>query len=47
MVPTVTTAGSNGLVSRATIVWRARTVRAAMTIGSTVFCGAEPWPPRP
>jgi hypothetical protein len=45
--PTVTTANSPGLTSRATIVCSASTVRAAITIGSTVVCGAEPWPPLP
>ena len=45
--PTVTTAGSIGLTSRLTIVWRSRTRSAARTIGSTVFCGIAPWPPLP
>ena len=40
--PTVTTAGSVGLVSRLTSVCRSRTIRAASTIGSTVVCGAAP-----
>src|SRR5262249_35143488 len=45
--PTVTTAGSRGLVSRLTSVCRSSTMRAAMTMGSMVVCGAEPWPPLP
>ena len=45
--PTVTTAGSSGLCSRETIVCRPRSMRAAMTIGSIVVCGVEPWPPLP
>ena len=45
--PTVTTAGSIGSISRATIVCRTMTMRAAITIGSTVLCGEAPCPPRP
>ena len=45
--PTVTTHGSSGFTSRLTIVCRSRMIRAASTIGSTVRCGAAPWPPLP
>ena len=45
--PTVTTATSRGSTSRETIVCRRMTVAAAMTTGSIVACGREPWPPRP
>src|SRR5690606_32689548 len=34
-------------ISRETTVWSRITVDAAMTTGSTVVCGDEPWPPRP
>src|SRR5216683_2132303 len=47
MDPTVITTGSKGRFSRETIVCQARMVRAAITIGSTVSCGAAPWPPLP
>ena len=46
-MPTVTTAGSRGLISRATMVCSAKTVRAPITMGSTVSCGCAPCPPRP
>ena len=45
--PTVTTATSRGSTSRETIVCRRITVAAAITTGSIVECGREPWPPRP
>lgn len=45
--PTVTTAASSAAISRETIVWRRRTVAAAMTTGSTLDSGIEPWAPRP
>ena len=45
--PTVTTAISRGSTSRETTVCRRMTVAAAITIGSIVACGREPWPPRP
>jgi hypothetical protein len=47
MEPTVTTAGSRGFTSRATMVWSATTMRAAITMGSTDLCGYAPCPPRP
>ena len=40
-------AESHGVFSRAMIVWNESTVRAAITIGSTVASGFDPWPPRP
>ncbi len=46
-VPTVTTARSDGATSRDTIVCRRTTIEAASTIGSIVFSGCDPWPPRP
>ncbi|MNT51465.1 hypothetical protein D3C72_1884310 [compost metagenome] len=47
MLPTVMTTGSIGLFSRETRVCNASTMRAAMTTGSRVSCGAAPWPPWP
>lgn len=45
--PTVTTARSPGATSRATTDCTRWTNDAAMTIGSTVVSGREPWPPLP
>lgn len=45
--PTVTTAAWFAPTSRETTVWRRITTAAAITTGSTVFSGADPWPPRP
>jgi len=45
--PTVTTAGSAGETSRPTMPCRRRTVAAAITTGSTLAWGIEPWAPRP
>ncbi len=45
--PTVTTATPCGSISREAIVCRRITVAAAITTGSIVACGREPWPPRP
>ena len=45
--PTVTTAKSDAATSRDTTVWSRITVDAAMTTGSTVALGMEPWPPLP
>ena len=45
--PTVTTATSRGSTSRETIVCSRMMVAAAITTGSMVACGREPWPPRP
>ena len=45
--PTVTTAISRGSISRDTTVCRRMTVAEAITTGSIVACGREPWPPRP
>ena len=45
--PTVTTALSAGATSLDTIVWSRSTVAAAITTGSTVVSGREPWPPCP
>ena len=45
--PTVTTTESAGATSRATIVCSRSTIAAAITTGSTVAWGVEPWPPRP
>lgn len=47
MLPTVSTAGSVGAISRATTVCSRTTMSAARTTGSTVFCGIDPCPPRP
>ena len=46
-LPTVTTATSPGVTSRDTMVCSRTMIMAASTTGSTVFCGAAPWPPRP
>ena len=46
-VPTVTTAVAPGSMPRDTMVWSFITVEAAMTTGSTVVWGDEPWPPWP
>src|SRR5581483_11710652 len=43
----VTTADCEGATSRDTIVWRRSTVAAAMTTGSMLASGIEPWAPRP
>jgi len=45
--PTVTTADSRAPTSRDTTPWSRMTVAAAMTTGSTVDSGLEPWPPLP
>jgi hypothetical protein len=45
--PTDTTAASVMPISLETTVWSRITVAAAITTGSTVVCGDEPWPPRP
>ena len=45
--PTVTTADCAGATSRDTIVCRRRTVAAAITTGSMLASGIEPWAPRP
>ena len=45
--PMVTTAGSTGETSRATIVCSATTTWAAATMGSAARCGLPPCPPRP
>ncbi len=47
MDPTVTTAGSNGEVSRLTMVCRASTIWEASTMGSFALWGTAPWPPTP
>ena len=47
MVPTVTTAVAPGSMPRDAIVCSFITVDAAITTGSTVVCGDEPWPPWP
>ncbi|CAM4172431.1 hypothetical protein NOGI109294_26395 [Nocardiopsis gilva] len=46
-MPTVTTAISLGLISRATTVCSRVMMFAAMTTGSTVASGREAWPPDP
>ena len=46
-LPTVSTAISPGATSRDTTVCSRTMIMAASTTGSTVFCGMEPWPPRP
>ena len=38
-VPTLSTAGSMGLIVRDTMVWKSRTTCDASTIGSTPWCG--------
>ena len=45
LLPTVTTANSPGLVSRATMVCSLITMDAASTTGSTLRCGIEPCEP--
>ena len=45
--PTVTTADCAGATSRDTIVCRRRTVAAAITTGSMLASGIDPWAPRP
>lgn len=45
--PTVTTADSAGGTSRATMPWSLVTTFAAISTGSTVASGREPWPPLP
>ena len=45
--PTVTTARSCGCTSRETSVCNRITMAAAVTTGSIVDCGRDPWPPRP
>ena len=45
--PTVTTAKSAAATSRDTTVWSRITIAAAITTGSTVVSGMDPWPPRP
>ena len=45
--PIVTTAASVGASSRETIICRRSTVDAAITTGSMLVCGIEPWAPRP
>ena len=46
-VPIVSTAVSVPAISRDTTVCSRITVAAAITIGSTVVSGREPWPPLP
>ena len=45
--PMVTTADSVAATSRATMPCRRITVAAAITTGSMLACGIEPWAPRP
>lgn len=45
--PTVTTAVSRGVISRATMDCSLSTIAAPMTTGSVVVSGREPCPPRP
>jgi hypothetical protein len=45
--PTVTTVGTNGFVSRETIVCSSMTIFAAHETGSMARCGSAPWPPFP
>ena len=47
MCATVSTAGSNALTRRVTIVCSAPTIAAAAGTGSSASCGAEACPPRP
>ena len=47
MLPIVSTIGSNVLTRRLRIVWRARTISAAMGTGSSARCGDDAWPPEP
>jgi len=47
LLPTVSTAVWPGAISRDTTVCSRTTIMAASTTGSMVFCGMEPWPPRP
>src|SRR6185437_11641458 len=46
-LPTVSTAVSPGATPRDTTVCSRTMTIAASTTGSMVFCGMEPWPPRP
>ena len=47
MWATVTTAGSNTSMRRVIIVWMACTISQATGMGSSAWCGADAWPPRP
>jgi hypothetical protein len=47
LLPMVSTAVWPGAISLDTTVCSRTTIMAASTTGSTVFCGMEPWPPRP
>src|SRR2546430_8984619 len=47
LLPTVSTAVWPGAISRDRTVGSRTTIMAASTTGSMVFCGMEPWPPRP
>jgi hypothetical protein len=47
MVPTVTTAGVPGRISRLTIPCKAVMICAAKSTGSFAVCGCDPCPPTP
>ena len=47
ILATVTTAGSKTSTRRVTIDWSARTISAAIGMGSPAWCGMEAWPPLP